>query len=53
MEPQDQQDKAYLISFTKCSIVRCQAKPHKPKGPKVVTPRKSPPGCKPDGGTPS
>jgi|GEM_PF-4262923 len=53
MEPQDPQDKAYLISFTQCSIVRCQAKSRRPKGPKAGKPQESPPGGKPEDGTPS
>ena len=53
MESQNQQDKAYLISFTQCSIVRCQGKPRKSKGLKAVKPQKSRPGCKPADGAPS
>ncbi|MBI5241473.1 MAG: hypothetical protein HY926_13455 [Elusimicrobia bacterium] len=32
-EPEDPQDKAYLISFGECSIVRCRGKGRKGKKP--------------------
>jgi hypothetical protein len=47
LEPQDPQDKAYIINFTQYLIARCQ------KGPKAVKPQELPPDADdPGGGTP-
>ncbi len=33
LEPEDKQDKAYRISFTRCSIERCRGKSKRRQGP--------------------